>query len=155
LSIFQNQKIKTLPKTQNIIDKGNNTGRLKNATQISKAIKHQKPRNSTKQTKHYSERERERESLKMANLRTAMDSTFWDLNVSSPRILEGSARAIPGEPFPLDGARASRALRIQQLSLLGNGFPLGIIPSYGPAAHKELGSFSLQSLLLKHATSRW
>jgi hypothetical protein len=152
---FSKPKNKTLPKTQNILDKGNNTGRLKNATQISKAIKHQKPRNSTKQTKHYSERERERESLKMANLRTAMDSTFWDLNVSSPRILEGSARAIPGEPFPLDGARASRALRIQQLSLLGNGFPLGIIPSYGPAAHKELGSFSLQTLLLKHATSRW
>ncbi|KAE8038522.1 hypothetical protein FH972_011023 [Carpinus fangiana] len=91
----------------------------------------------------------------MANLRTAMDSTFWDLNVSSPQTLEGAARTVPGEPFPLDGARASRALRIQQLSLLGNGFPLGIIPSYGPAAHKELGSFSLQTLLLKHATSRW
>ncbi|GMY22953.1 protein TRIGALACTOSYLDIACYLGLYCEROL 4, chloroplastic [Fagus crenata] len=91
----------------------------------------------------------------MANLRTAMDSTFWDLNVSSPRNLEGSARSIPGEPLPLDGARASRVLRIQQLSLLGNGFPLGIIPSYGPTAHKELGSFALQTLLLKPAISNW
>lgn len=91
----------------------------------------------------------------MANLRTAIDSAFWDLNVSSPRTLDGSAKAIPGEPFPLDGARASRVLRVQQLSLLGNGFPLGIIPSYGPAAHKELGSFSLQTLLLRPATSRW
>jgi hypothetical protein len=84
-----------------------------------------------------------------------MDSTFWDLNVSSPRNLEGSARSIPGEPLPLDGARASRVLRIQQLSLLGNGFPLGIIPSYGPTAHKELGSFALQTLLLKPAISNW
>lgn len=84
-----------------------------------------------------------------------MDSTFWDLNVSSPRNLEGSARAIPGEPFPLDGARASRALRIQQVSLLGNGFPLGIIPSFGPTAHKELGSFALQTLLLRPETANW
>ncbi|KAL4600247.1 hypothetical protein ACB092_11G184800 [Castanea dentata] len=91
----------------------------------------------------------------MAKLRTAMDSTFWDLNVSSPRNLEGSARAIPGEPFPLDGARASRALRIQQVSLLGNGFPLGIIPSFGPTAHKELGSFALQTLLLRPETANW
>jgi hypothetical protein len=57
--------------------------------------------------------------------------------------------------LPLDGARASRVLRIQQLSLLGNGFPLGIIPSYGPTAHKELGSFALQTLLLKPAISNW
>ncbi|PQP94932.1 protein TRIGALACTOSYLDIACYLGLYCEROL 4 chloroplastic [Prunus yedoensis var. nudiflora] len=91
----------------------------------------------------------------MANLRTAMDSAFWDLNVSSPHTLEGSAKAIPGDPFPLDGARASRVLRIQQLSLLGNGFPLGIIPSYSPTSHKDLGSFSLQSLLLRPATSNW
>ncbi|XP_062000529.1 protein TRIGALACTOSYLDIACYLGLYCEROL 4, chloroplastic [Rosa rugosa] len=91
----------------------------------------------------------------MANLRTAMDSAFWDLNVSSPHTLEGSAKAIPGDPFPLDGARASRALRIQQLSLLGTGFPLGIIPSYSPASHKDSGSFSLQSLLLRPATSNW
>ncbi|KAK3003411.1 hypothetical protein RJ639_020136 [Escallonia herrerae] len=91
----------------------------------------------------------------MANLRTAMDSAFWDLNLATPQTLDGVARAIPGEPVPLDGARGSRALRIQQLSLMGNGFPLGIIPSYAPsAAHKELGSFSLQSMLLKATSSR-
>ncbi|KDP28906.1 hypothetical protein JCGZ_14677 [Jatropha curcas] len=88
----------------------------------------------------------------MANLRTAIDSAFWDQPVSSPITLEGCARSIPGEPFPLDATRASRALRIQQLSLLGNGFPLGIIPSYSPPSHKDLGSFSLQSVLLKLAT---
>ncbi|OUZ99188.1 Protein of unknown function DUF3769 [Macleaya cordata] len=91
----------------------------------------------------------------MANMRLAMDSTFWDLNVSSPQTLDGTARSVPGEPFPLDGARASRALRAQQLSLLSNGFPLGIIPSYSPTSQKELGSFSLQSLLLRPSTSNW
>ncbi|KAM1369861.1 hypothetical protein ACFX15_039671 [Malus domestica] len=81
----------------------------------------------------------------MANLRTAMDSAFWDLNVSSPQTLEGSAKAVPGDPFPLDGAGASRGLRIQQLSLLGNGFPLGVIPSYSPTSNWDLGVLSLSS----------
>ncbi|KAL5795131.1 hypothetical protein ACOSP7_003725 [Xanthoceras sorbifolium] len=89
----------------------------------------------------------------MANLRTAMDSAFWDQPISSPQTLDGSANSVPGEPFPLDAARASRALRIQQLALLGLGFPLGIIPSYSPTSQKELGSFSLQSLLLRPSTS--
>ncbi|XP_015866247.3 protein TRIGALACTOSYLDIACYLGLYCEROL 4, chloroplastic [Ziziphus jujuba] len=91
----------------------------------------------------------------MANLRTAMDSAFWDLEVASPRLLEGTAKAVPGEPLPMDGARASKALRIQQLSLLRNGFPLGIIPSFSPTARKDLGSFSLQSLFLRPAISKW
>ncbi|XP_073144814.1 protein TRIGALACTOSYLDIACYLGLYCEROL 4, chloroplastic [Henckelia pumila] len=88
----------------------------------------------------------------MANLRTTMDAAFWDLNISTPQALDGVSRAVPGDSPPIDGARASKALRIQQLSLLGNGFPLGIIPSFSPSAnHKELGSFALQSLLGKAA----
>ncbi|KAK9144820.1 hypothetical protein Sjap_004723 [Stephania japonica] len=84
-----------------------------------------------------------------------MDSAFWDFSVSTPQTLDGTAKLVPGDPFPADGARASRALRVQQLSFLGNGFPLGIIPSYGPASQKELGSLSLQSLLFKATTSNW
>ncbi|KAI3449024.1 hypothetical protein Pfo_005689 [Paulownia fortunei] len=92
----------------------------------------------------------------MANLRTAMDAAFWDLNISTPQALDGVSKAVPGDPIPLDGARASKALRIQQLSLLGNGFPLGIIPSFSPSAnHKELGSVALQSLLGKAAIGDW
>ncbi|XP_022756867.1 protein TRIGALACTOSYLDIACYLGLYCEROL 4, chloroplastic [Durio zibethinus] len=91
----------------------------------------------------------------MANLKSAMDSAFWDQNISTPQTLEGSAKSVPGEPFPLDGARASKALRIQQLSFLRNVFPLGIIPSLSPSSQKELGSFSFQSLLLRPSTSNW
>ncbi|KAF4395252.1 hypothetical protein CsatB_007150 [Cannabis sativa] len=91
----------------------------------------------------------------MARLRTAMDSAFWDLDVATPRVLEGSAKAVPGEPFPMDATRASRAIRIQQVSFLGNGFPLGIIPSYFPTSSKDSGSLSFQSLFLKPATSNW
>ncbi|XP_002526501.2 protein TRIGALACTOSYLDIACYLGLYCEROL 4, chloroplastic isoform X1 [Ricinus communis] len=89
----------------------------------------------------------------MANLRTALDSAFWDQPLSSPQTLEGCARSIPGDPFPLDATRASRALRIQQLSLLANGFPLGLVPSYSSASPKHPPSLSVQSLLLKLASS--
>ncbi|XP_039022350.1 protein TRIGALACTOSYLDIACYLGLYCEROL 4, chloroplastic-like [Hibiscus syriacus] len=91
----------------------------------------------------------------MANLKSAIDCAFWDHSISTPHTLEGSTKSVPGEPFPLDGARASKALRIQQLSLLGNGFPLGIIPSICPPSHKDLGFLSLQSLLLRPSTSNW
>ncbi|XP_057980486.1 protein TRIGALACTOSYLDIACYLGLYCEROL 4, chloroplastic [Malania oleifera] len=91
----------------------------------------------------------------MANLRSAMDAAFWDFNIASPQNLDGCARAVPGGPFPLDGARAGRVLRIQQLALLGNGFPLGIIPSYSPPSRKGLGSFSLQSVFFKQEFSDW
>ncbi|KAH6755092.1 TRIGALACTOSYLDIACYLGLYCEROL-like protein [Perilla frutescens var. hirtella] len=92
----------------------------------------------------------------MANLRTAMDAAFWDLNISTPQAIDGVCRAIPGDPIPLDGARASRALRFQQISLIGNGFPLGIIPSFSPSInHKELGSFALQSLIGRAVIGDW
>ncbi|KAJ4892321.1 hypothetical protein Rs2_32069 [Raphanus sativus] len=91
----------------------------------------------------------------MANLNSAIDSVFWDQNLSSPQTLQGTARSVPGEPFPVDGARASRSHRIQQLSLLREGFPLGVIPAFGPSSDKRLGSFSLNSLLLSPSSSNW
>ncbi|CAN6831060.1 protein TRIGALACTOSYLDIACYLGLYCEROL 4, chloroplastic-like [Brassica napus] len=91
----------------------------------------------------------------MANLSSAIDSVFWDHNLSSPQTLEGTARSVPGEPFPVDGARASRSHRIQQLSLLREGFPLGVIPAFSPSSDKRLGSFSLNSLLLSPSSSNW
>ncbi|KAL2892596.1 Protein TRIGALACTOSYLDIACYLGLYCEROL 4 chloroplastic [Bienertia sinuspersici] len=93
----------------------------------------------------------------MANLRTAMDALFWDLDIASTHNLDGCAKAIPGDPLPSDASRAGKALRVQQLSLIGNGFPLGIIPSLSstPTHKKELGSFSLQSLLLRPSLGDW
>ncbi|KAL8253978.1 hypothetical protein R6Q59_032199 [Mikania micrantha] len=96
----------------------------------------------------------------MANLRTSMDASFYDLNIATPQTLHGSARSIPGEPTPVDGAYASKLLRMQQLSLLGRGFPLGLIPSYAPplsssSSQKESGSLSLQTLWLKQPAENW
>ncbi|XP_047312084.1 protein TRIGALACTOSYLDIACYLGLYCEROL 4, chloroplastic-like [Impatiens glandulifera] len=92
----------------------------------------------------------------MANLRTAMDAAFWDLNVASPQaLIEGSAKHVPGEPFPLDGARASRVIRPQQLSIMKNGFPLGIIPLYAPAPLKNVGSFAIHSIFGHEFSNGW
>lgn len=85
-----------------------------------------------------------------------MDALYWDLDIASTHNLDGCAKSLPNDPFPLDASRAGKALRVQQLSLLGNGFPLGIIPSLSPTPfQKELGSFSLQSLLLRPSFNDW
>lgn len=85
-----------------------------------------------------------------------MDAMFYDLDIGSTHNLDGCAKSIPGDPFPLDGSRAGKALRVQQLSFIGNGFPLGIIPSISPSpSNKQLGSFSLQSLLLRPTFGDW
>ncbi|TKY68835.1 TRIGALACTOSYLDIACYLGLYCEROL 4 [Spatholobus suberectus] len=91
----------------------------------------------------------------MAKLRTGIDSAFWDLNVASPQCHDGWAKAVPGDPFPADGSVGSRVLRPQQLSFFGNGMPLPIVPSLSPTSPKDLGSLSLQTLLLKLASPRW
>ncbi|XP_051132387.1 protein TRIGALACTOSYLDIACYLGLYCEROL 4, chloroplastic [Andrographis paniculata] len=92
----------------------------------------------------------------MAKLRTAMDAAFWDLDISTPLVLDGVAKAVPGEPIPLDGARASKSLRIQQLAFLKNGFPLGILPSISPSPNrKEVGALALQSVLGPLGVQNW
>lgn len=98
----------------------------------------------------------------MANLRTSMDASFYDLNIATPQTLTGAARSIPGEPAPVDGAYASKLLRMQQLSLLGQGFPLGLIPSYAPpllssssSSQKDSASLSFQTLWTEKPAENW
>ncbi|XP_024964383.1 protein TRIGALACTOSYLDIACYLGLYCEROL 4, chloroplastic [Cynara cardunculus var. scolymus] len=95
----------------------------------------------------------------MANLRTSMDAAFYDLNIATPQTLHGSARSIPGEPVPLDGANASKVPRMEQLTFLGPGFPLGLIPSFARplsySSQKESGSLSLQTLWLRQPAENW
>ncbi|XP_068650873.1 protein TRIGALACTOSYLDIACYLGLYCEROL 4, chloroplastic [Aristolochia californica] len=91
----------------------------------------------------------------MSKLRQVMDAAFWDLTLSSPQTLDACAKSVPGEPLPLRASPTSRALRPQQLALLGSGFPLGIVPSLSPTSPKELGSFALQSLLFQHEAANW
>ncbi|KAL8129065.1 hypothetical protein V2J09_018220 [Rumex salicifolius] len=89
----------------------------------------------------------------MAKPQLAMDAQFWDLRLATPRNIDSSARAVPGEPIPLDAARASRVHRVAQLSLLGQGFPLGLVPSFSPVSSgKEPASLALQYLPFKRVS---
>lgn len=86
-----------------------------------------------------------------------MDTSFYDVNIATPQTLHGTARSIPGDPAPVDGAYAGKLLRMQQLSLLGRGFPLGLIPSFAPPLSSQNGSgtLNLQSFWLKQPTENW
>ncbi|KAJ1399422.1 hypothetical protein SESBI_30356 [Sesbania bispinosa] len=59
----------------------------------------------------------------MAKLKTAIDSGFWDLNVASPQSLDGWAKAVPGDPFPLDASVASRPFALSNSPSSGVAFP--------------------------------
>lgn len=101
------------------------------------------------------EKARERCRRPMANLRLAIDSAFWDLNVSSPQLIEGTAKAVPGEPSPLALATTARTIRPLQLSFLANALPLGLIPSLAPSTSKDVGSFAIQSFLFTPSADNW
>ncbi|KAL8141430.1 hypothetical protein V2J09_007451 [Rumex salicifolius] len=92
----------------------------------------------------------------MAKTQMAMDAQFWDLNLATSLKLDGCARAVPGEPFPLDGSRASRLHRLKQLALLRYGFPFGLIPALSPVpSHKEIDSLALQCFPLRISMGDW
>ncbi|XP_031482313.1 protein TRIGALACTOSYLDIACYLGLYCEROL 4, chloroplastic [Nymphaea colorata] len=111
----------------------------------------------------------------MAKLRTAMDCAFWDVNLSSAATVDGVARAVPGDPFPVGLARAGTTLRAQQLPVFARGFPLGLVPNFCPplpssssctasgspssaaASLKDThGSFALQTpLFINPPSSNW
>ncbi|KAH7659185.1 hypothetical protein IHE45_16G015700 [Dioscorea alata] len=91
----------------------------------------------------------------MANLGAIMDSEFSDLHLSSPQVLDGVVRCVPGDPAPPALARAPRTIRPQQLSLLSQAFPLGLIPSLSPSSQKGLGSFAIQSFIHGPFSDNW
>ncbi|MED6111634.1 hypothetical protein PIB30_053984 [Stylosanthes scabra] len=88
-------------------------------------------------------------------IRSAIDSSFWDFNVASPQTFDGRAKSIPGDPFPIDGSVSSRVSRPIQLSFIRAHSPLWVIPSFSPTTPKDLGSFSIHSLLFRLASPTW
>ncbi|XP_057962852.1 protein TRIGALACTOSYLDIACYLGLYCEROL 4, chloroplastic isoform X2 [Malania oleifera] len=76
----------------------------------------------------------------MKKLRWAMDGGFWDVDVSTPRTIDGLARAAPGETLPLGLSRGTRLSRPKQIHFMHHFMAMPFVPSY--AAH----GFSLQRL---------
>ncbi|KAM7487977.1 hypothetical protein LguiB_025461 [Lonicera macranthoides] len=69
----------------------------------------------------------------MKKLRWAMDGGFWDLDVSTPRTLDGVARPVPGDPLPLGISRGVRLSRPKQIDFFQRFMFLPFVPSFSPA----------------------
>ena len=66
----------------------------------------------------------------MKKLRWAMDGNFWELDVSTPRTLEGEARAVPGRALPLGLSRGTRLSRPKQIDFMQRFMAAPFVPSY-------------------------
>ncbi|KAK8516909.1 hypothetical protein V6N13_092203 [Hibiscus sabdariffa] len=66
----------------------------------------------------------------MAKLRWVSDGDFWELDASTPRTLEGAARAVPGKALPLGLSRGTRLSRPNQIDFMQRFMAAPFLPSY-------------------------
>ncbi|KAK7329355.1 hypothetical protein VNO77_23516 [Canavalia gladiata] len=67
----------------------------------------------------------------MRKLRWVMDGGgFWDLDISTPKTLDGVACPSPGDPLPLGLSRGTRLSRPRQLQFMHTFMHAPLIPSY-------------------------
>ncbi|KAJ7955337.1 protein TRIGALACTOSYLDIACYLGLYCEROL 4, chloroplastic-like [Quillaja saponaria] len=89
--------------------------------------------------------------MEMRKLRWAMDGGgFWDLDVSTPKTLDGLAFPVPGDPLPLGLSRGTRLSRPKQLHFMQRFMTAPFIPSYA-TPH----GFSLQRVLTIPFFENW
>lgn len=86
----------------------------------------------------------------MKKLRWAMDGDFWELDVSTPRTLEGTARAVPGDPLPLGLSRGTRLYRPKQIDFFQQFMYAPFVPSYSSGT-----GFTLQRVLTIPFAENW
>lgn len=80
-----------------------------------------------------------------------MDGSFWDLDVSTPRTLDGLARPVPGDPIPLGLSRGTRLSRAKQLHFMQRFMTAPFVPSYAAASD----GFALQRVLTVPFSENW
>ncbi|GAB4859006.1 hypothetical protein Ancab_010477 [Ancistrocladus abbreviatus] len=92
----------------------------------------------------------------MKKLRWVMDGDFWDVDISTPRTLDGVARPVTGNhPLPLGISRGTRLSRPKQTDFLQRFLATPFVPSYcGDPAHGGRG-FSLQRVLTLPFGNDW
>ncbi|XP_027183350.1 protein TRIGALACTOSYLDIACYLGLYCEROL 4, chloroplastic [Coffea eugenioides] len=70
--------------------------------------------------------------MTMKKLRWAMDSGFWDLDMSTPVTLDGKARPVAGDPLPLGVSRGARLSRPRQIDFFQRFMAAPFVPSFTP-----------------------
>ncbi|KAI4335090.1 hypothetical protein L6164_013769 [Bauhinia variegata] len=87
----------------------------------------------------------------MRKLRWAMDGGgFWDLDVSTPKTLDGLACPVPGDSIPLGLSRGTKLSRPKQIDFMQRFMNAPLIPSYD----KPQG-FNLQRVLTIPFSDNW
>ncbi|KAJ0980016.1 hypothetical protein J5N97_015490 [Dioscorea zingiberensis] len=82
----------------------------------------------------------------MRRMRWAVDGVGLELDAEAPVTIEGTARAVPGDPLPLGISRGIRITRPKQLDFMHRFMALPLVPSYaGDVANGG------QGLLFHHA----
>lgn len=87
---------------------------------------------------------------KMKQLRWAMDGDFWELDISTPTTLEGTARPVPGDSLPLGLSRGARLSRPNQIDFFHRFMATPLLPSYS-----SLRGFSLQRVFTIPFSNTW
>ncbi|KAH9766585.1 protein TRIGALACTOSYLDIACYLGLYCEROL 4 [Citrus sinensis] len=85
----------------------------------------------------------------MKKLRWAMEGEFWELDQSTPKSLEGSARAVPGNPNPLGISRGTRLSRPKQIDFMQRFMATPFLPSF------SAGTLQLQRVLPFQFSGDW
>ncbi|KAK1279652.1 hypothetical protein QJS04_geneDACA004683 [Acorus gramineus] len=83
--------------------------------------------------------------MTMRKLRWAMDGGYWDLDMSTPATVDGTARAVPGDPLPLSLSRGVRLSRPKQIDFMQRFMSVLLVPSYNGGYGGQ--GFSLQRVL--------
>ncbi|KAI9196381.1 hypothetical protein LWI28_023443 [Acer negundo] len=86
----------------------------------------------------------------MKKLRWAMEGDFWELDVSTPRTLDGTARPVPANPLPLGLSRGTTISRPKQIDFFQRFMFLPFIPSFSAQSN-----FTLQRVLTIPFSENW
>ncbi|KAL9670213.1 hypothetical protein QQ045_007764 [Rhodiola kirilowii] len=78
----------------------------------------------------------------MRKLRWAMDGGFWDLDMSTPVVIDGLARPVPGDPLPLSLSRGARLSRPKQIDFMQRFMIAPFVPCFS-----GVNGLSLQRVL--------
>ncbi|PKI36034.1 hypothetical protein CRG98_043609 [Punica granatum] len=93
--------------------------------------------------------------MAVRKLRWAMDGGFWDLDASTPRTVDGSARPVPGDPIPLGLSRGTSLSRPRQIDFMQRFMSAPFVPSYSGHPKSGGSGLSLQRVLSVPLGESW
>ncbi|KAL5546645.1 hypothetical protein UlMin_006332 [Ulmus minor] len=92
----------------------------------------------------------------MKKLRWVMDGGgFWEVDMSTPATVDGLARPVPGDTFPLGLSRGARLSRPKQIDFMQRFMSTPFLPSYSSNPSNGGDGFVLQRVLTIPLAQNW